>query len=66
VYDLAYAAQRTAWVRAARRAGREAEDGLGMLVAQGALAFERWFGRPPDRGVMWDALGDVLAERARG
>jgi shikimate 5-dehydrogenase len=29
-----------------------------MLIEQGALAFERWFGRPPDRAAMWDAVRD--------
>jgi shikimate 5-dehydrogenase len=27
-----------------------------MLVEQGALAFERWLGQPPDRSVMWRSL----------
>jgi shikimate 5-dehydrogenase len=27
-----------------------------MLVEQGALAFERWFGFPPDRAAMWAAV----------
>jgi shikimate 5-dehydrogenase len=27
-----------------------------MLIEQGALAFERWFGTPPDRAVMWASL----------
>jgi shikimate dehydrogenase len=64
VFDLAYAPARTAWVRAARRAGHRAEDGLGMLVEQGALAFARWFGSRAGPGVMWGALADVLAVRA--
>jgi shikimate dehydrogenase len=64
VYDLVYAPARTAWVRAARRAGHPADDGLAMLVEQGALAFERWFGRPPDRDAMWGALADVVRARA--
>lgn len=63
VFDLAYAPARTAWVRAARRAGHPADDGLGMLVEQGALAFTRWFDRAPDRAAMWRALDDVLALR---
>jgi shikimate 5-dehydrogenase len=27
-----------------------------MLVEQGALAFERWFGIAPDRDAMWNAV----------
>jgi shikimate 5-dehydrogenase len=27
-----------------------------MLIEQGALAFERWFGVSPDRSVMWESL----------
>jgi len=27
-----------------------------MLIEQGALAFERWFGVAPDRSVMWGAI----------
>jgi shikimate dehydrogenase len=56
VFDLAYRAGETAWVRAARNAGHPAADGEGMLVEQGALSFERWFGVPPDRDAMWRAM----------
>jgi len=56
VFDLVYVRGETGWVRAARAAGHPAVDGLGMVVAQGALAFERWFGEAPDRGVMWAAV----------
>ena len=56
VFDLVYRRGDTAWVLAARGAGHTAADGLGMLVAQGALAFERWFGQSPDRDAMWSAL----------
>ncbi len=56
VFDLVYRANETAWVRAAREAGHRAADGEGMLVEQGALSFERWFGVVPDRAVMWRAL----------
>ena len=56
VFDLAYARGETAWVRAARSTGHRATDGEGMLVEQGAIAFERWFGTEPDRNVMWQAL----------
>jgi len=56
VFDLVYRANETAWVRAAREAGHRAADGEGMLVEQGALSFERWFGVAPDRAAMWRAL----------
>ncbi|HEU6453281.1 MAG TPA: shikimate dehydrogenase [Gemmatimonadaceae bacterium] len=56
VIDLVYGRAETAWVRAARAAGHRAVDGLGMLLEQGALAFEWWFGVPAPREVMRDAL----------
>ena len=56
VFDLVYRTGETAWVRAARDAGHRAADGEGMLVEQGALSFERWFGIEPDRNAMWSAL----------
>jgi shikimate dehydrogenase len=56
VFDLVYRPTETAWVRLAREAGHRAADGEGMLLEQGALAFERWFGRRPDRGAMWRAM----------
>ena len=56
VLDLVYRPGETAFVRAARARGLRAADGLVMLVEQGALAFELWFGFPPDRDVMWASL----------
>ena len=56
VFDLTYARGETAWVKAARNGGHRAADGAGMLVEQGAIAFERWFGVEPDRNVMWKAM----------
>jgi shikimate dehydrogenase len=56
VVDLVYRRGETDWVRAARAAGHPAADGLRMLVEQGALAFERWFGVPPNREAMWAAI----------
>ena len=58
VLDLAYRRGETALVRAARARGLRAQDGLPMLVEQGALAFERWFSIVPDREAMWRALGE--------
>jgi shikimate dehydrogenase len=56
VLDLTYRRGRTPWVRACRARGLRADDGLPMLVEQGALAFERWFGSAPDRDAMWRAI----------
>lgn len=56
VLDLVYRAGGTPFVRALRARGQNAADGLGMLVEQGALAFECWFGVAPDRSVMWRSL----------
>lgn len=57
VFDLVYRRDGTAWVHAARAAGLTAEDGLRMLVEQGAAAFTCWFGTSPSRQVMWTSLG---------
>jgi shikimate dehydrogenase len=56
VLDLAYRTGETAFVRGARKRGHRAADGVTMLVEQGALSFERWFGVAPDRAAMWDAI----------
>jgi shikimate dehydrogenase len=56
VLDLVYRRGGTPWVRAAIRAGLRAADGTGVLLEQGALAFERWFGISPDREAMRLAL----------
>lgn len=42
-FDMVYAVGETSWVRTMRPRVRRAGDGRGMLVAQGAAAFERWF-----------------------
>ena len=56
VLDLVVGRNETPLVRAARARGHRAADGLTMLIEQGALAFERWFGTPPDRDVMRRAV----------
>jgi shikimate dehydrogenase len=48
IYDTVYAPEGTALLRAAQRDKRAHLSGLGMLVGQGALAFESWFGVRPD------------------
>jgi shikimate dehydrogenase len=59
VADLVYRPGETAFVREARRRGHRAVDGLGMLVEQAALAFERWFGVNPDRSLMATVAGET-------
>jgi shikimate dehydrogenase len=56
VLDLVYSPSRTRWVRALVERGIAAEDGLGVLLYQGAAAFERWWGIPAPLDVMRDAL----------
>ncbi|MFN7017362.1 MAG: shikimate dehydrogenase [Fimbriimonadales bacterium] len=46
VCDLVYRPLQTRLLREASMRGLKAIDGLGMLVHQGALAFERWTGQP--------------------
>ncbi|MGH2521145.1 MAG: shikimate dehydrogenase [Anaerolineales bacterium] len=60
VYDLIYNPPETLLVRQARSAGLRATTGLGMLVEQGALAFELWTGKAPPRTVMWQAAEKIL------
>ena len=54
--DLVYREGGTPWVQASLAAGHRARDGIGMLLEQGALAFERWMGVPAPRQAMHDAL----------
>jgi len=56
VLDLVYRPRETAWVRAARARKHAAVDGLRMLLEQGALAFEWWFGIAAPRDIMREAL----------
>lgn len=58
VYDLVYSPRETLLVQQARAAGLRAATGLGMLVEQGALAFELWTGKTAPRHLMRDAISD--------
>lgn len=49
VYDAVYAPVETPLLVQAHARGLETVDGLEMLVAQAALAFELFFGQPPPR-----------------
>jgi shikimate dehydrogenase len=56
VMDLVYRQGGTPWVRALREQGNPAQDGLPMLLEQGALSFRQWFGKEPDREAMRRSL----------
>jgi shikimate dehydrogenase len=56
VCDLVYRPLQTAVLRAAKARGLHVVDGLGMLLHQGALAFERWTGRAAPLDAMRAAL----------
>jgi shikimate dehydrogenase len=47
VFDLVYNPLETRLLRQVRRSGGNPIDGLGMLVRQGAIAFEMWTGEGP-------------------
>jgi shikimate dehydrogenase len=55
-YDLKYGGL-TPLGELAHALGRRWRDGLGMLVGQGALAFERWTGLPAPLSAMAEAVG---------
>ena len=56
-FDLVYVFPRTAFMRAATAGGARAVNGLGMLLHQGARAFEIWTGCPAPLAAMRGALG---------
>jgi shikimate dehydrogenase len=60
-YDLIYNPRETALMRLARAAGAGAASGLGMLVHQGAEAFECWTGVAAPVEVMYRACAATLA-----
>lgn len=56
LYDTVYRKELTPLVQAARHLGYEAEDGLGMLLHQGALSFKIWTGQEAPVEKMRQAL----------
>lgn len=57
IYDLIYNPQITLLLKIAGRAGvKKAVNGLGMLIHQGALAFQIWTGKKPPVDVMKKAV----------
>ena len=60
VYDLIYNPAETALLQAAKAAGCKTANGLGMLLHQGAKAFEIWTGKPAPLDVMRRALEQTI------
>jgi shikimate dehydrogenase len=60
VYDMIYRPAETALLKAAKAAGCQTANGLGMLLHQGAKAFEIWTGKPAPLDVMRRALGQNI------
>jgi shikimate dehydrogenase len=63
VCDLVYNPQETLFLVQARAVGAETVNGLGMLVHQGAAAFEMWTGRPAPVETMREACLETLKNR---
>jgi shikimate dehydrogenase len=63
--ELAYNPPVTGFMLAARSAGARAENGLGMLMHQAALAFELWTGRAAPLDVYESVLRQAQDERSR-
>lgn len=60
VYDMVYSPPRTRLMADAEEGGAKAANGLGMLLWQGALAFEFWFNRPAPVEAMRLGLAEAL------
>lgn len=64
VYDVIYQPLETTFLRLARQQGCHNHNGLGMLIWQGALAFEFWTGKPmPVAAVRQDMLASIQASQ---
>ena len=63
VYDLVYNPPQTRLLQKAAADGAQGINGLGMLIWQGAIAFERWTGQLPPVDVMRSAVEAIFAGR---
>ncbi|MBE9525272.1 MAG: hypothetical protein IMY76_09240 [Chloroflexi bacterium] len=59
VYDLVYNPYQTLLIRQALQAGLAATTGLGMLVEQAALSFERWIEVKAPRAAMHAEIAEL-------
>lgn len=60
VYEIIYNPPETQLIKAARERGLQTISGIGMLVHQGAIAFELWTGQYPPADTMRNALITAL------
>jgi shikimate dehydrogenase len=63
IYDMVYRPAQTKLMQRAESQGLRAIGGLGMLVRQGAAAFEIWTKRDAPVDVMFDAVRAALQEK---
>ncbi len=56
IYDLVYNPRETKLIKDARAQGLSATTGIGMLIEQAALAFEKWTDRNPPREILRDSV----------
>ncbi|MEO6579192.1 MAG: hypothetical protein ABIO99_09890, partial [Candidatus Limnocylindria bacterium] len=61
IFDLVYVPPETLLLQSARERGMRAANGSEMLIAQAAIAFERWTGVGGMAPVMRDAVTPLLA-----
>lgn len=64
-FDLIYRPAETRFLREAKRKGHRTMNGVGMLVYQGARAFELWTGKRAPEALMRRELLDRLAEEKK-
>lgn len=60
VFDVIYLYPETAFMKAAKKGGASVSNGLGMLLHQGALAFEIWTGVKPPIETMRKTLENLV------
>lgn len=60
VFDMIYRPAETGLLQAAKKAGCKTANGLGMLLHQGAKAFEIWTGKTAPLEVMRQALKETI------
>lgn len=62
LYDLIYNPYETNLMKRAAAQKIKCRNGLGMLIEQAALAFEKWTGQVVDRQVMWNSVRSFIDE----